>query len=896
MKRQKSKSIRKLFTIWFVTVVSAVLLVFASILIMYNMNSVEDDLQKQISNMSKLAGISLSTALWQYNYEYVNDYVDSLFLNDDVVFACVLSGDTVVKKRTTSEFSNKPLEKFKKSSGFIVKETGVIYKNAIVGNFIIVMSRERILNSIINESIAAIILLFLIISAIAGVNYFLSETYLFRPLSRLKDSVTQIAEGDLDANIHSSETDEIGALAKSFVVMMDNLKRITASRDELDYEIHERIKTEGALRASEELFRLAFENANDGLCLVDPSGNFVSVNSRMTDILGYSKNKLEKLTLHSLTHPDDLDITTDFIDKCISGELDCAVFDKRYFHRDGQIIWTQISSSIIRNESDDILYFITHIRDITKRRKMEEALIKEKKRAEQYLQLAGVMFIGLDTSGHITLANRKSCEVLGCIHEDLIGVNWFDNFIPESIRSKIRGVFQQLLAGRLTPVEYYENRVVSKSGEEKIIAWHNALIIDSDNSIKGLICSGEDISIRKRFETQVLQSHKLEAIGTLAGGVAHDFNNLLGVITGNLSYAIDLAETKGELLEVLSDVQEGAKKAQSLTLQLLTFAKGGAPVKKATDLNALINNSAKFVTRGSKTKCEFAMSDNLWAAEIDPGQIDQVIGNLVINADQAMPEGGILSLRTENAVVDDTNDRLPAGKYIRIVIEDQGRGIMEENIASIFDPYFTTKQKGSGLGLATAYSIIKRHDGTITVYSEVNKGSVFHIYLPATDKVYRKEEAEMALNHQGKGRVLIMDDHASILKMAARMIGKMGYEIVGVPDGDEAIRIYKDAFLKGEPFDLVILDLTIPGGTGGAKTIPELIKINPDVKAVVSSGYSNDPVMANYKDYGFCGVVPKPYSKAQLAECLDTIFEKEPEDSVPQNRTRSFAEPDLRSV
>jgi len=348
---------------------------------------------------------------------------------------------------------------------------------------------------------------------------------------------------------------------------------------------------------------------------------------------------------------------------------------------------------------------------------------------------------------------------------------------------------------------------------------------------------------------------------------------MLGVITGNLSYALSNLSKNDELFEVLSDIQDSSKQAQNLTHQLLTFSKGGAPIKKTTDINKIISDAAVFSIRGAKTKCNFELSNDLWLSEVDEGQINQVVGNLVINANQAMPNGGYITIRTENAEIEaDSGLPLSAGRYIKIVVEDQGIGISKKQLSNIFEPYFTTKQKGSGLGLATVYSIINKHGGYIAVYSEIDKGTVFNIYLPATSKGVKKIVDKCEPEHSGQGKILIMDDQESILKMVGRMLNRMGYETFFATDGSQAVEMYKEAQSFENSFDLVILDLTVPGGMGGLKTIIELLKTDPKVKAVVSSGYSNDPIMANYEDYGFCGVVPKPYTKNQLSEVLNKIF------------------------
>jgi len=387
----------------------------------------------------------------------------------------------------------------------------------------------------------------------------------------------------------------------------------------------------------------------------------------------------------------------------------------------------------------------------------------------------------------------------------------------------------------------------------------NTPILDENGKYAGIVNLSADLSEMKKMEDQLNKIQKMEAIGTLGGGIAHDFNNMLGVITGNISYALSILDRNDELYDMLSDVQESSKHAQTLTDQLLTFSKGGAPIKKTFDINNLINKTVIFSIRGSKSNCKFELSNDLLLAEVDEGQFNQVIGNVVINANQAMPNGGTITISTKNCIIDSKNDLpLTPGKYIIISIEDQEIGISKKHLPNIFEPYFTSKQKGNGLGLATAYSIINRHGGHITVYSEIEKGTVFNIYLPASSKNITESNDQKEYMHKGQGKILIMDDQEPILKMAKRMLSKMGYNVESANDGIQAIEIYKNAYNSGIFFDLVILDLTVPGGLGGAETVSELLKIDPKVKAVVSSGYSNDPIMANFKDYGFCEIIPKP--------------------------------------
>jgi CheY-like chemotaxis protein/anti-sigma regulatory factor (Ser/Thr protein kinase) len=321
---------------------------------------------------------------------------------------------------------------------------------------------------------------------------------------------------------------------------------------------------------------------------------------------------------------------------------------------------------------------------------------------------------------------------------------------------------------------------------------------------------------------------------------------------------------------------------------LLTFSKGGTPVKETISTSELLESSTKLVLSGSNVKCELVVPDGLWHIEADKGQLNQVISNLIINSDQAMPKGGNIKIRAENINVAE-KDLLPLqkGSYVKITVEDYGTGISQEHLQRIFDPYFTTKQKGSGLGLATAYSIVKRHDGHITVESETGVGTTFHIYLPASQKELPKEPVTKQANGldnkhlekkdigkpaASKGRILIMDDEDTIRTLLCKRLRILKYEVEAVGEGSEAIRLYKSASGAGKPFDLVIMDLTVPGGMGGKETIKKLLEINPDVKAIVSSGYANNPIMTNHKKYGFRGVLAKPYGIHELDETIQKVI------------------------
>jgi signal transduction histidine kinase/ActR/RegA family two-component response regulator len=376
------------------------------------------------------------------------------------------------------------------------------------------------------------------------------------------------------------------------------------------------------------------------------------------------------------------------------------------------------------------------------------------------------------------------------------------------------------------------------------------------------------------IERQSLRAQKLESVGFLAGGIAHDFNNALAIISNNIHLVKAITEGNESAYTKLDAAQMAAMKAANLTKQLLTFSKGGDPVMTTIAIQRTVEEAARISTSGSSVKYILkAMPDDLKPVMVDEGQINQVLNNLIINAVQASNIGGSIEIESDNCDLDEkTTMPLSPGKYIRITITDHGAGIPEGNLQRIFDPYFSTKEQGSGLGLASAYSIIKRHSGAIEVDSTPGRGSSFSVYLPASDEQY-SEADERAEQEALKGmRILIMDDEMAFLESTGAALNLSGHNVSYATDGQEAITLYSEAMDRAEPFDLVLMDLIIPGGMGGTDAVARLREMDPGVRAIVASGYSNDPVLANYQDYGFRGILPKPFTMEQMQRELKKVM------------------------
>ena len=455
--------------------------------------------------------------------------------------------------------------------------------------------------------------------------------------------------------------------------------------------------------------------------------------------------------------------------------------------------------------------------------------------------------------------------MLGRKREALLGRLIWDQF-PALVGSVFQRNYERVMAEKVA-IEF-------EASDPKGKTWYNVHAYRSNGGISVFF---RDISERKKSETERLTTSKLESLGTLAGGISHDLNNILTVISGNIGLAqIEAPVDSGSLLGFLSKAGQAAQHAAHLSSQLLTFSKGGAPLKKMVSMGELLEHAAEFALYGSNLRADFDIAVDLWKAEVDPGQIEQVINALMLNAREAMPQGGTVRVRARNIVFEEhTNAPLPSGRYLKVTITDRGAGVPEELRTKIFDPYFTTKPTGTGLGLAISYSIVKKHGGLLLLESSP-EGAAFSFYLRASEGVARSAPNSRSsgrpfqYNHQ---RILVMDDEAAIRELTSQLLGTLGYEVTAVPDGLEAVRLYERALRKGEHFQAVILDATVRGGMGGVATIERLRSMDPKVNAIICSGYSDEAALSEFLAFGFRGALPKPFTRSELADALQRTFE-----------------------
>jgi PAS domain S-box-containing protein len=577
---------------------------------------------------------------------------------------------------------------------------------------------------------------------------------------------------------------------------------------------------------------------------------------------------MEREAFISLLHPED--------QEAVRKAMDDSLGKGKAFGLDFCIITANGVQRILNLQGEVIIAPIGKpfkmtgtIQDITERKEAERALIESEEKYRALINNASEGILLADVQGNLLEANKKMLELLDYSLDELLNMN-FLQLIPSEETMRANAVFTDLLASGAGAVD--DTALLRKDGKRIPIDITASLVRYAGKTVVQAIL--RDTSERKKMEEERLLLSKIESLGLLAGGIAHDFNNILTAILGNISLA-RLEAQPGRLiednfLERLEQAERACQRAQALAGQLLSFAKGGLPIKKVTSVSKLIKESINLALSGSKARSELSLPEDLRPIEVDESQISQVLNNLLINADQAMPEGGVITVLAENVTLSDELP-LPKGDYVKITVSDQGIGIPHNYLGKIFDPYFTTKQKGSGLGLATSYSIIRNHGGNITVESKIGAGTSFHVYLPAIQATNLTKEKPTVEPIGGRGRILVMDDDEMVRDMLIVMLRKLGYEARCAEDGEEAIKLYKEALAESRPFAAVIFDLTVPGGMGGKEAIRQLRAIDPQIKAIVSSGYSDDPIMANFQIYGFQGVITKPYRITELSKILSSV-------------------------
>lgn len=605
--------------------------------------------------------------------------------------------------------------------------------------------------------------------------------------------------------------------------------------------------------------------------MTDIFGAITYCNRRWSEYIGTSPELFKGDVLANIMHPEDLSVLQRQVHGT-TGTREGVVIEARLKKgEDHKYYWHLVQLLPERNASAAIVGWLGTATDMHKRKQVEQQLAESKEQLAITLRCIGDGVITTDTTGHVLLMNKAAEQLTGWMQADAAGCPLDEVFRIEHQVTKapivdlVGTVLRERGPGVREGDDYF--CLTQRDGGTRLVSNKIAPVFGLDKKPKGAVVVFQDVTEKQRVVEEQQKASQIESIGMLARSIAHDFNNILTAIMGNISLAKFYSGKGDHIHERLTEAEKATLWARDLTQQLLTFGKGGSPIRKTIEVASVVRSAAEFACRGSSVHCAFGVMEP-GLANVDESQIRQVIHNLVLNAQQATTNREPIRVTVRKVHIKRRELPLPAGSYIEISCRDCGTGIAPENLSKIFDPYFTTKPKGTGLGLATSYSIVKRHDGFIRVDSTLGQGACFSVLLPTSKEIVTPEPVVEEVERGGMGRILVMDDEVFIRDLLKRLLAYFGYEGEFAQDGREAIELYRAAKEHGRPFDLVIMDLVVPGGMGGQEAVRRLLELNPEAKVVVSSGYSNDPVMAHFHQYGFCDAVAKPYKNDELRQVI----------------------------
>lgn len=644
--------------------------------------------------------------------------------------------------------------------------------------------------------------------------------------------------------------------------------------EKLSEELKERKQAEEALLGSERLLREAQRLARFGSYVYDVVNNCWNSSPELDEIFGIDEEYPRTLQgWGSLVHPDCRGEMADYLRSVAARR---QLFQKEYKivrHSDGEERWVSGVGNLDFDACGNFVRMVGTIQDITERKQLELELTESELR---FRTLFETLQEGFALHEIICDADGNPCDYR------FLEINGAFETLTGLARNGVIGRTVREVMPEIDSFWIDEYGAVALRGEKKNFEHYSIELgrlyeVYAYSPAKGQFAVVfTDVTERKKRQEEQVRMEKLESLGLLAGGIAHDFNNILTAVIGNISFAESLLDRSHPAYSILSNADLASQRAADLAKQLLTFARGGEPVKTVISVRRLVTDTASIVLSGSNVRCDIDIPDSTHTIDADAGQMSQVISNIIINAKQSMPDGGRLTITAENVSLgaDSGEQRVP-GDYVRLTISDEGCGISPDNLDKIFDPYFTTKPNGTGLGLASAYSVVKRHGGSISVSSGRGQGATFAIHLPACMEAAAADSAAPVAdgqNLQARGKILVMDDEELIRSLVVQLLDHLGFATETCTDGNEAISLYQASFLRGEPFAMVIMDLTIPGGMGGQEAAARIREIDPAACLIVSSGYSNDPIMSNYHDYGFSAVMTKPYRIEELRTVLSGIL------------------------
>jgi len=622
---------------------------------------------------------------------------------------------------------------------------------------------------------------------------------------------------------------------------------------------------------SEKRYRTLLNSTSDIIVSFDKEFRHTGVNQSASLRLGLESHEFTGKSLRDLGFPEDAVQQWEGLFRQVIATKSLVSSEITLPLPDGVIETYEYTVTPVFEKGGAVSGVRVIARQITELKEAQKRVKENEEYFRRTVELMPVALLNYNKEG-ILFANTTAANLLGASAEELFGKHFFEFLLPE---------YREVFIEKLNTLEKESDSSVRLTA--KIITLTEK-VVDTELIIIPSIYRGEraaqiialDMTRRKKIEQEIMKADKLESLSLLTGGIAHDFNNIMAIVLGNISLSLKEIKEEDKTYKRLKSAEQAVQQAKELTKQLHTFAKGGDPIKNTVSTGDLIRDTTQFILCGTNVRCIYSFPNDLYFVNVDVGQISQVINNLTINAIHAMPDGGFIQIKAENVVIEELEDVpeliLSKGRYVKVIIQDSGIGIEKKNLKKIFDPYFSTKVEGSGLGLATSYSIVKRHGGFIKVESEPGVGTTFFIYLPASLDKTLEEEKKSKTIIKGRGRILVMDDEEGIRNVLGEMLTFLGYQVDFASHGEEAIEIYKKMMELNNPYDIVILDLTIPGGMGGKQAMSILNNLYPGINAIITTGYSEDLAEVNCNDFGFKGFIKKPYDLEQLSETLDRAF------------------------
>ncbi len=821
-----------------------------------------EHIRQYIAGLEQTQVPVLTRNLWTMNDEAVRLQLSSLLQNRDLIYLEITDASGVLFKDGERPAAGKSV--ISQTFPLIYETNG---NKVDLGRFLVCATTKNAWRDVVEDIPLQSGLNVVIIVLICVFVFFLFYFMVSRHLQRIAVFAAELDSDNLGRELllnrkPRSRPDELGRIVTAFNEMR---RRLIADRDMMAAQ-------QTKLLEGQQKYETIYNAASDAIFIHDAAtGAVEEVNLSMLAMFKCSHSEALAGFPQVFTEIDEI-----YKPELAMQRIEAAAkegpqrFEWHARRGTGEPFWAEVGLRYA--EFGGRGHVVAVVRDIEARKQMELALKAEQQRLLVTIQGIGDGVITTDIKGQITLINRVAQELTGWHQLEACGRSLSEVFhiVNEQSGELCEDPVSKVLAsGKIIGLANH-TVLIARDGRRRVIADSGAPIQDEAGSVIGVVLVFSDVTLKARLDADLQRIKKLEAVGVLAGGIAHDFNNILAAILGNINMARLELEAGSGVDELLAEAERASLRAKGLTGQLLTFAKGGEPIKDVANLDEVIRDSADFVLRGGKVSCRYDFETKLWPVMIDSGQVSQVIQNMVINAQQAMPRGGEIAISCHNLSETD-------GDFVRLIIRDEGEGIEPAVVERIFDPYFTTRDEGNGLGLAVSHSIIHKHNGRLRVESTPGKGTAFIIDLPAAQSGAAVVNGGKTVQdmHSGVvkgGRVMIMDDERPLRDLAALMLGRLGYETVKTAHGREAVDRYQELFKAGKAPDLVIMDLTVPGGMGGREAAAEILALDPAARLVVASGYSNDPVMARCREFGFRAAISKPYQLTELRAVINQVM------------------------